>query len=84
MPISVARENLASVIETAQNEEVFLERHGKPMAVVISPEYFAKLQEALKFQSESQAKYEEFKRNLETKSAENTSGNRPEKKSRFF
>ncbi len=37
MSVSAARGVLPDVIETAQTEPVVLSRHGKPVAVVISP-----------------------------------------------
>ena len=48
-PISVseARERLAEVIEAAQSDAVVLERYGRPAAVVVSPERYEQLLEAL-------------------------------------
>lgn len=43
MNISAARENLPEVVELAQSEAVFLERYGRPAAVVVSPEYYEEL-----------------------------------------
>lgn len=44
--ISEARENLAEVISTSKVEEVFIEKHGKPISVVISMEVYEKLIDA--------------------------------------
>jgi antitoxin Phd len=45
--MSEARENLAQVIEDAQSGAVILERYGQPAAVVVSPERYEQLLEAL-------------------------------------
>jgi antitoxin Phd len=45
--ISTARENLPGVIETARTEAVILERYGRPAAVVVSPERYEQLMNAL-------------------------------------
>jgi len=45
--ISTARENLPEVIETARTEAVILERYGRPAAVVVSPERYEQLMNAL-------------------------------------
>jgi prevent-host-death family protein len=45
--VSDARGKLPEVIETAHTEAVFLERHGKPAAVLISPEQYDRLMDAL-------------------------------------
>jgi antitoxin Phd len=45
--MSEARENLAQIIEAAQSEAVILERYGQPAAVVVSPERYEQLLEAL-------------------------------------
>ena len=47
MNISAARENLPGVVELARTEAVFLERYGRPAAVLVSPEQYAKLVAAL-------------------------------------
>jgi antitoxin Phd len=47
MSISSAREKLPDVVATAQTEAVFLERHGKPAAVMVSPEQYEKMMDAL-------------------------------------
>jgi prevent-host-death family protein len=44
--ISEARGNLSGVVETSQTEVVFLERYGRPAAVLISPERYEELLEA--------------------------------------
>ena len=45
--ISSARENLPDVVNMAQTEAVFLERYGKPAAVLVSPEQYEKMMDAL-------------------------------------
>lgn len=45
--ISTARDNLPGAVERARSEPVFLERYGKPAAVLISPERYARLIAAL-------------------------------------
>lgn len=45
--ISAARENLQSVVDTARVEAVYLERYGKRVAVLISPERYEALLDAL-------------------------------------
>lgn len=47
MNISTARNTLPDVVELARTEAVFLERYGRPAAVLVSPEYFQKLLAAL-------------------------------------
>jgi len=47
MNISSARENLPDVVELARTEAVFLERYGRPAAVLVSPEQYEKLVAAL-------------------------------------
>jgi len=41
--VSAARETLPEVIERARTEVVFLERYGRPAAVLISPERYEQL-----------------------------------------
>lgn len=43
MKVSVARESLAEAIDAAQTEAVFLERYGRPAAVLVSPEHYQRL-----------------------------------------
>jgi antitoxin Phd len=43
MNISAARENLADAVERARSEPVVLERYGRPAAVLVSPEHYARL-----------------------------------------
>ncbi|MBA3294814.1 MAG: type II toxin-antitoxin system Phd/YefM family antitoxin, partial [Geodermatophilaceae bacterium] len=45
--ISAARESLPDVVELARTEAVFLERYGRPAAVLVSPEQYDKLVAAL-------------------------------------
>jgi antitoxin Phd len=47
MAVSEARERLSEAVETARNEAVVLERYGSPAAVLISPERYRQLMEAL-------------------------------------
>lgn len=47
MNISAARESLPDVVELARTEAVFLERYGRPAAVLVSPEQYEKLVAAL-------------------------------------
>lgn len=45
--ISSARQNLPDVVELARTEAVFLERYGRPAAVLVSPERYETLVSAL-------------------------------------
>jgi prevent-host-death family protein len=45
LPVSVARENLSSVLDQCKSEPVYLEKHGKQIAVVVSIDDFLELQE---------------------------------------
>lgn len=47
MAVSEAREKLAEAVETASTEAVFLERYGRPAAVLVSPERYEELLQAL-------------------------------------
>ena len=47
MNISGARENLSEAVELAKTEAVYLERYGRPAAVLVSPEQYEKLVAAL-------------------------------------
>ncbi len=47
MNISAARERLPEAVELAHSEAVFLERYGRPPAVLVSPERYDELMEAL-------------------------------------
>jgi antitoxin Phd len=47
MAVSEAREKLADAVETAHTEAVFLERYGQPAAVLVSPERYEELLQAL-------------------------------------
>jgi len=44
--VSEARGRLPAVVQTAHTEAVFLERYGRPAAVLISPERYEQLMEA--------------------------------------
>ena len=46
LPVSAAREQLPAVLEQAATEAVTLLRHGRPVAVVLSPERYETLLEA--------------------------------------
>jgi len=46
MNISTARDSLPAAVELAQSETVFLERYGRPAAVLLSPERYEQLMEA--------------------------------------
>ena len=45
--MSAARENLPEAVELARTEAVFIERYGRPAAVLVSPEQYEKLVVAL-------------------------------------
>jgi prevent-host-death family protein len=45
--VSDARARLPEVIEQARDEAVHLTRHGKTRAVIVSPEHYARLIDAL-------------------------------------
>lgn len=45
--MSAARENLPEAVQLAQTEAVFLERYGRPAAVLVSPERYEELMTAL-------------------------------------
>ncbi|HZI98362.1 MAG TPA: type II toxin-antitoxin system Phd/YefM family antitoxin [Actinomycetales bacterium] len=47
MNVSAARENLSAAVEKARTEAVFLERYGRPAAVLVSPERYEELMVAL-------------------------------------
>ena len=47
MSVSAARERLPEAVEAARTEAVVLERYGRPAAVLLSPERYAELMEAL-------------------------------------
>jgi antitoxin Phd len=47
MAVSAARETLSEAVEMARTEAVFLERYGRPAAVLISPERYDQLMAAL-------------------------------------
>jgi antitoxin Phd len=50
--ISNFRANLPGAIETAKTEAVILERNGRPAAVMVSPERYAELMDALEEQED--------------------------------
>ncbi len=45
--ISAARENLPEAVEAARTEAVILERYGRPVAVLVSPERYEELMAAV-------------------------------------
>lgn len=45
--VSAARSSFAKVLEQAGEEAVFIERYGKPAGVLLSPERYEELLEAL-------------------------------------
>lgn len=47
MNISAARDRLPEAVELAHSEAVFLERYGRRAAVLLSPERYDELMEAL-------------------------------------
>ena len=47
MTVSEARERLAEVVETSQTEAVILERYGRPAAILVSPDRYELMMEAL-------------------------------------
>jgi antitoxin Phd len=47
MNISAARDNLPAAVELARTEAVFLERYGRRAAVLVSPERYELLMDAL-------------------------------------
>ncbi len=47
MNLSTAREKLPEAVELARTEAVFLERYGRPAAVLVSPEHYDRLSAAL-------------------------------------
>ncbi|MCB0863126.1 MAG: type II toxin-antitoxin system Phd/YefM family antitoxin [Solirubrobacterales bacterium] len=44
---SKARESLSDAVELSQSEAVFLEKHGKPAAVMVSSERYEEMMDAL-------------------------------------
>jgi antitoxin Phd len=55
MAVSEARERLSEAVEIAHTEPVFLERYGRPAAVLVSPERYEELTEALEDVEDAQA-----------------------------
>ena len=47
IPMSEARDKLAEAVDTARGEAVFIERYGRPAAVLVSTERYEQLVEAL-------------------------------------
>lgn len=46
VPVSAARDQLPAVLEQSATEAVTLLRHGRPVAVVVSPQRYEELLEA--------------------------------------
>lgn len=46
MRVSAAREKLSDAVDLAHTEAVFLERYGRPAAVLVSPERYEQLMAA--------------------------------------
>ena len=57
MNMSAARDNLPDAVELARTEAVFLERYGRPAAVLVSPEHYETLSAALE-QAEDAAAFD--------------------------
>jgi antitoxin Phd len=57
MNMSAARDNLPDAVELARTEAVFLERYGRPAAVLVSPEHYEALLAALE-QAEDAAAFD--------------------------
>jgi antitoxin Phd len=55
MTISAARQNLPDAVDKARTEPVILERYGRPAAVLISPEHYARLVAALEDAEDAEA-----------------------------
>ena len=47
MSVSSARKKLPDAVRTARTEAVFLERYGRPAAVLVSPEQYEKMMDAV-------------------------------------
>ena len=47
IPVTEARERFSELIETASNQPVFLTKHGRRQAVVLSPAEYERIMEAL-------------------------------------
>lgn len=45
--VTEARSRLPELLDRSKSEAVFLERHGRPAAVVLSPEQYEKMMDAL-------------------------------------
>ncbi|GAC1386039.1 MAG: hypothetical protein NVS3B21_36790 [Acidimicrobiales bacterium] len=55
MSVSEAREKLAEMIDTAQSEAVVLERYGRPAAVLVSPDRYEQMLDALEIAEDAAA-----------------------------
>jgi antitoxin Phd len=55
MAVSEARERLSEAVKTSHTETVFLERYGRPAAVLVSPERYEELMEALEEEEDVEA-----------------------------
>lgn len=56
--VADARNNLSTIIARSQEEAVFIERRGQRAAVVVSPEQYERMQEALE-DAEDMAAFDE-------------------------
>ena len=45
--VSEARERLSEVVEASRTEDVVLERYGRPAAILVSPDRYEEMMEAL-------------------------------------
>jgi antitoxin Phd len=61
MNVSAARKNLPDAVETARTEAVFLERYGRRAAVLVSPDRYEELMDALE-EAEDVAVFDEAMR----------------------
>lgn len=55
MTISAARQNLPEAVDKAHTEPVILERYGRAVAVLVSPEHYARLVAALQDAEDAEA-----------------------------
>ena len=46
IPVSQARDELSDLIDTLRTGPVEIRRHGKPVAIMLSPEHHKRLEEA--------------------------------------
>lgn len=58
MAVSETREKFSEAVELSRSEAVYLERYGQPAAVLVSPDRYAELMDALE-DSEDVAAFDE-------------------------